>query len=178
MNRMIGKLALVIGCALSPQLHAAPTAQQARDILQKELVSDLWCKDNASKYDRASDEESKVLLQASGATITPGNNSNLSYQFTTPLMVNGLPIFAVQQTVSQRGTIFTAETVGDPKTFAKELHAQKVAHKTKQQLLGLGNELFHKQLKDSSNMQMIVGADSKQKTAGHFYFGCSKSQGL
>lgn len=165
---------------LPASTSTAISQENARKVIAEELEQDLMCK-GFGEHDRVDDAGKNSWLTAAGAVIKMGDDTfynNYTYSFKQPLMVKGMPVYSVTQSVGESGAIFTAEVQGDPLALAKAIHAKPV--RENDDIFGLGNELFYLKITaDTSRAeQIIIGADEQQKAAGHFYFGCSSLMDL
>jgi hypothetical protein len=170
-----------------PLIHAyaASDSLAEREVLSSALNKDLLCNAGNGK-DRAGDPESNSFLTKVGASITTDDNADYNqfrYSFITPLEVNSLSLYSVQQMVGEGGVIFIAEVKGDLPGFAGKLKAQPA--KEDDDFLGVSNVLFYKIIKEKTTpdsepefTKIVVGQNLIQKVQGRFFYGCIETMDL
>lgn len=176
---------LTLFISIHAHAHAEQHPENERTTLTATLAKVLTCQ-NSEGIASAGDPESDLFLKKAGAVISMDKESDYNefrYSFIEPLIVNGLPLFSVQQSAGEGGGILIADVKGDLNAFAKQNNLSPASKG--ETYLGTQNVVFYKHigklntdLPDPDYTTMVAGQSELQKAQGRFFYGCVQPMNL
>ena len=160
------------------------SAAYAQSDLEKALEKELLCVSSDRTLTLVHPEKGggNQALKAAGARITfddDGPYNNFIYHFDKPLMVFGMPLWSVRQSVHEHGATLSAEITGDAAAFARRMQARQRKTADGEQYY-LADEVRYLKPVGKGPLPdlMIIGVTPGQQANGRFEADCYRQMEL